>query len=209
MIYDYKDSAMPLFTLGAAYEEGLKLHGEVSRGIKGRVACRRAVCGVIAEIVTNCGGDHTEIGTLFGGTAIIAGRMKKTGKVYIIDPLSGYYGAKVDPISRLKPDRELLEANLKHWNVINKSVIVEAVSNPWPLPEDMCFDTALIDGDHSFGGAMLDWNNLKGWVNRYIMFDNVDTEHPGVVSVFRYACADQNWRPVLVYETCAVLERGA
>ena len=83
-----------LFSLGRRFERGVRLHDLIKEGIIGRIACDQFACGVITEVVGQCKGDHLEIGTLFGGTVILAVLAKRKGKVYVIDPLEGLCSLK-------------------------------------------------------------------------------------------------------------------
>ncbi len=203
----YGDGCAPLLELGEAYRRGLLVYERLRANIKGRVACHRETCGVIAEVVSRCTGDHLEIGTLYGATAILAGLVKPAGMTLAVDPLDGYYGSPVDPASGLRPSVELVRENVKKFGVEGRVVVLPEYF-PCRLPFEFgWFESALIDGDHSYEGALRDWLECKRIVTRYIIFDNVDGKHPGVVEVFRQACADPEWKPVLLFDICGVVER--
>lgn len=206
---NYHDGCTPLMELDTAYKQGLFTFDRVRTRLKGRIACHRESVGAICAVVSLCTGDHLEIGSLFGGTAIAALLMKRAGKVVCIDPLDGYYGHAKDPTTGMTPSIQILKENLVTFGMEDRAVIVPELSHPWPLAADAQFDTALIDGDHSFEGAAMDWENCRKHVQRYVIFDNVDKKHPGVVQVFRQACADPEWRPVLLFDIVGVVERCA
>lgn len=117
-------------------------------------------------------GDHLEIGTLFGCSAIFAALVKNSGTVTCIDPLDGYYMsndrlASEKDLTGFTPSLELLQENAAHFEVELK--VVQALSDPWPLG-DAQFATAFIDGDHWDDGPRNDWNNVKDRVSHYVIF---------------------------------------
>lgn len=201
-----------LFILNEGFKQGAQWHKWISERITGRIACDATACGIIAQaIVSSEAGDHLEIGTLFGGTAILAAKIKREkgdgGKVVVIDPLDGYYDKGKDPITKLAPDVRIFEENMSLFGVVDKVELHAVVSNP--LPVEGPFVTALIDGDHSYEGCLADWLNVKEITSRYVIFDNVDKNYQGVVKVFSQACSSEGWRPVLLLNGVGVVERTA
>jgi hypothetical protein len=146
-------------------------------------------------------GDHLEIGTLFGGSAIFAALVKQdpelAGKVVCIDPLDGYYnnhpkGGPIDKGTGLSPSRELVEQNAEHFGV--ELEIVQALSDPFPLQlMGRVFSTAYIDGDHWGDMPSRDWRNVKDIVTDFVIFDNYDRRHPAVRMAAENAAADPGW----------------
>ena len=61
----------------------------INASIQGHICMTPEEAAVLAEVV-NVDGDHLEIGTMWGGTAIIAALVKKNngfkGQVIVIDP---------------------------------------------------------------------------------------------------------------------------
>jgi hypothetical protein len=105
------------------------------------------------------------------------------------------------------PSVEAVNANLEYFKVSDRVTVIPAKSDPFPVPPQARYDSALIDGDHSYAVALLDWQHVKAVVNRYVIFDNLDKKHPDVVRVFVEACNDPDWRPVLLFDICGVLEK--
>ena len=74
---------------------------EVEEGIVGRVANKHGDIPLdnldilLKYVLLAGGGNHLEIGTLFGGSAIAVALMKddveQTGIIVCVDPLNGYY----------------------------------------------------------------------------------------------------------------------
>ena len=138
-------------------------------------------------------GDHLEIGTLFGGSAIFAALVKDSGTVTCVDPLDGYYmsverkACAVD-VSGSTPSLELLLKNASHFEV--ELNVVQALSHPWPL-KDARFATVYIDGDHWDDGPANDWNNVKDCTSDYVIFH--DYSFPAVKAVCHGAATDPEW----------------
>ncbi|MDH5507632.1 MAG: class I SAM-dependent methyltransferase [Anaerolineae bacterium] len=200
-----------LFPLGAAYQRGQELAQEIGEHMVGRIAGYPQDHGALAQAVYLAGhGDHLEIGTLFGGSAILAARIKQdynlAGKVVCVDPMQGYYG-KPDPFTGLLPSEELFWENAGKFGVTERMELVVARSKPWPLAAERRFASALIDGDHSPDGVRHDWQRANAQTSRYVVFDNYDKSFPGVRRTVRMAGQEEAWRCVLVYGISAVFER--
>lgn len=150
-------------------------------------------------------GDHVEIGTMWGGSAILTAMFKPVGKIYTIDPLTenAYYGSSDWDGER--PTVVDLQENIEYFGLSNRIVHVNAWSDPFPL-KDQFFDTAFIDGDHTFKGAMADFINLHDRVNFHILFDDLDDRHLPVVNAFEAAQRfSSKWREELRGQHIGVL----
>lgn len=168
----------------------------------GRMADEQNNTALMAE-TTLCDGNHLEIGTLHGGSAIVVALLKKehgfTGNVYCIDPLDGYYldsncpqkwQAMIDPISKVPISIETIKENIKRFDV--ELNIIQKSSIPYPLNGE-AFSTAYIDGDHWGNVPTLDFMNIQSHIEKFITFDNCDDRHPSVQSACRYA--EKIWMP--------------
>ena len=59
--------------------------------------------------------------------------------------------------------------------------IVQAKSNPWPIPEEVKPATIFIDGNHAFDLSSADWKKAAEITGRYILFHDYNSKnHPGV-----------------------------
>lgn len=174
----------------------------VKENMIGRIADEHDNTLLMAE-TTLCDGNHLEIGTLHGGSAIVVALVKKeygfTGKVYCIDPLDGYYlksncpqkwQEKIDPVSKVPVSLDTLKKNMKIFDI--ELEVIQSSSIPYPLNDEV-FATAYIDGDHWGDAPTLDFMNVYPHVERFITFDNCDSKHPAVQS----ACnqAERIWMP--------------
>jgi len=132
-------------------------------------------------------GDHLEIGTLHGGSAVAVALMKMeyglSGKVVCVDPLSGYYmglkrGKPIDPYSGTPVSRAVLEKNARTFRV--ELEIMQ-------MKSDEAFDefrhtrrrfaSAYIDGDHWGDAPLRDLYECMNIVSTVIAVDNYDRRH--------------------------------
>ena len=77
------------------------------------------------------------------------------------------------------PDSEIVSVDIEMHPEVNlimellgKIELIHGTSDD--LPEGR-YDCVLIDGEHSYDGALKDWNNVKGKINKngIVIFDNV------------------------------------
>ena len=166
-------------------------------------------------------GHYLEIGTLFGGSALVAALVKKefclSGDIFCIDPLDGYYRKKFnsshakDDESGIEVSRERLERNFQRFGVLDKLHVFQQESDPLPEGVDKeRYSVAFIDGDHWGDAPLADFINIMDLVTRYIVFDNCDSKHPDVVSACEYAAGSKRdwyqWRKVAHNGIVFVLE---
>lgn len=159
----------------------------------GRAALCNSRIPLLEKYLSVCK-DYLEIGTLFGGSAVLAGQ-HCSGDVYCIDPLDGYYrSGEPDPICGLIPDPGIVIGNWVAAGLDLERLHLRLVRTP-PLPDDIpaLVDAAYIDGDHTVEGCMADWLLLQDRVSKYIIFDDIDK--PSVRHVFQVAAEakDSGW----------------
>ena len=199
------------------YKEFNSVIDEVKASIKGRICDLDNNIGIMASYALEAGdGDHLEIGTLFGGSAIVVALLKKRhgvdGKVYCLDPLNGYYyakkGKRIDHISGFRVDRATLDYNVWQFGVEDYIEVIEKHSIPFPDElKDKEFVSAYIDGDHWGNAPTIDWENVKDRVSRFVIFDNYDDKHNGVIKACERAAIDPDWLPCHQQGISFVLER--
>lgn len=183
--------------------EAIEVAEEITKNIEGRAADMGLALPFIGSMVAAAGdGDHVEIGTLYGASAIAAALIKKKlglkGKVYCIDPydketrdknvhLSGS-GAK----GEISATPEEFFENAKRFDV--DLTLIQEYSDPWPEKlKDNVFATAYIDGDHTGDAPWRDFENLRGRVTDYIGTDNYEEEYPDVVAAMHKAMNTEDW----------------
>src|SRR3990167_7392908 len=148
-------------------------------------------------------GDHVDIGTLYGASAIMAALIKKRfklkGTVYAIDPY--------DPVTRetqaapqpgiqgnLSATPEEFWKNVEEFGLKDRIKLVQKNSNPWPEElRDAVFASAYIDGNHTGDFPFNDFLNLRGRVSNYIGCDNYEEDYPDVVDAMWKAMNTEDW----------------
>lgn len=165
----------------------------IVKDIGGRAADAGRSLPALGKIVQMAGpGDHIEIGTLFGASAIMAALVKEefghAGKVYCVDPfLPRQAGMKYqESDERIKNNKEatleIVLENFEKFKVSDRMVVVPQPSYPWPEDlKDHEFVSGFIDGDHSNGMPWLDFLSLRGRVKNFLAFDNFEEAYGEVV----------------------------
>ncbi len=186
----------------------------VKRDILGRVANvmdnkeTNNVEVVMEYVLRAGGGNHLEIGTLFGGSAIAVALAKKKynqpGMVVCVDPLNGYYQDKfpdhsmMDKVTNVPVTPTTLFHNITKFGVGDRVLVLRSKSEAIANLVDMGFTTAYIDGDHWGDGPLNDWNLVKDITSRYVIFDNLDEFHIDVM--YACGCADDDPKWDCVYQ---------
>jgi hypothetical protein len=210
-----EQQAMRLFQHRNGFRLGQDLRDAVRRQITGRMASFPEDCGLLVQAIADAGpGDHVEIGTQYGATAILAAMAHQQlgipGDVWAIDPLAGYYQpGNPDPYDGPPQSPEIFWHNAKQLGVADRVHLIQAVSDPWPAElADHVFATAFVDGWHWGEGPARDLRNLRQRVTRYIVADNYDRNHPAVVRAVTDAIGlGSPWVLVHLESITAVLER--
>ena len=189
--------------LGDAYYYGMSLLDTVTKDMcDGKPICCIEDAGLLAQIICNTKGDHLEIGTAYGGSALIAIKAMdycgRKDKVVCIDPFKE---------GRRKTAHKAVE--MEFWNNIDKFGVRDRIehiiefSHPFPI-KGRRFETALIDGDHSYEYVLNDWENVKKVVDKYVMFH--DFRKSGVnKTVNEHALQDKRWSLSTLHGWSAVL----
>ena len=193
----------------------MSLQDYVSKNITGRIALISRLEADVLERYTARAGDHVEIGCLWGATAILAALAKKQagaeGHVYTIDKMSGGYWQTGDTgyYNRI-PTRKTVIQNLERTGTQHDVTIIEAMSDPWPLPETVKPTTVLIDGSHTYEGCKQDWLNVKKLEPEYVLFhDYESSRHPGVQkAVDEILKNDREWVKVEKADTLLILAKA-
>ena len=178
---------------------------DVENNITGRIANKvegsRRTNGleILMEYVYKSGGgNHIEIGTLFGGSAIAVALLKKhlehPGLVFCIDPLAGFYNeGLIDSQSGVAVTPQTLFKNIQKFDVGDRIMVMQARSDPCPKFTDICFSTAYIDGDHEHGIPVRDWSCVNSHVTDYIIFDNHAETHRDVLKAGKLSINNKHW----------------
>jgi hypothetical protein len=133
-----------------------------------------------------------EIGTLFGVSMAIAYENCRSFfrdvHVTVIDPLQGYYGKPLDPMTGIPVSRETFTQNMQRMHIPESDyTVIERLSTEDEALEQASkrhYNVLIIDGDHSYSGVRHDFLNYSHLVKPggYIVFDNYnDPSCPGVL----------------------------
>lgn len=197
---------MQYFPIKEAFEYGKSL----SLDIKGRNIMAPADAGALAQMIVMAKhADHAEIGSLFGGSAIVAALAKVEfglcGDIYCIDPLNIRDNPMPDAISGVLATKEVIMENAEKYGVENRIHVVAKPSDPFPL--EKTFGTAYVDGDHWNDMPWTDWSNLRRRVSYMVMFDDYCYGKPEVVRACIMAASDPEWLPVYVANYSFIVRR--
>lgn len=193
----------------------------IKQEILGRFALGNTEAELLGWVVEQSGnGDYLEIGTLFGGSAILAGMVKKErgleGHVVCLDPLNGYYMGTgehtnmLDPIARKPITRETLDSNLQHFSTHDITEIIQKNSYPFPAElKNRQFSCSFIDGNHRSNYPTCDWHSVKNITTGYIIFDNCEKKYPAVQKACELASSTAGWSHVKTEHSLVVFKRDA
>ena len=135
------------------------------------------------------GKTYVEIGTKWGGSALVAGMAGC--EVHCIDPWE--YPGRPNPA---KP--EYVRANWINAGLDPAKLFLHQQRHPpWPEAIKGCmFDIGLIDGSHTEEAALMDFEGMRQHVTKYILFHDFDYHHEGVQKAFWKAEENPVWNRV-------------
>jgi hypothetical protein len=158
----------------------------------------------IAQMAINAGaGDHLEIGTSFGASAITVALAKKAagvpGKVYCVDPYPAKREVRYATTSGNDPKPATVAQARKNIAKAEVDVeIIQAPSKPFPKILDekhpSLFVSAYVDGDHL---GEMPYHDLMECAKRtqfFIGTDNYEEGYPDVVDASHKFMLDNEWR---------------
>lgn len=143
----------------------------------------------VCQMAVNAGaGDHLEIGTSWGASAIAVALAKKRaglpGKVWCIDP----YNKKRENVVKIGEPDNLPTASISaaRRNIKNAEVDVQIIrADSLPFPDklkDMRFVSAYVDGSHVGETPYLDLMEVSKRVDYYVGTDNYEEGYPDVLA---------------------------
>ncbi len=145
---------------------------------------------------------HIEIGVLFGAGVIFACEATRSAgrriPVVAIDPFEGYYGAHLDPVSKLEVTVQRFRDNLALFELEDEVEVVRGFSDDPEVYEPYQtrrVASLLVDGSHSYEGVLSDWRRFGQLVvpGGYVLLD--DYNNPSWPEVTR--CIDAEILPAL------------
>jgi predicted O-methyltransferase YrrM len=181
------------------YPEAIESTKAVIKNLNGRSADGGISLPWLGSMVATAGpGDHLDIGSLFGASAIVAALTKKElgheGKVICLDPYEPrdeHIGGNMPP-EKLNGSPEELMANAEAFDV--EIELVQAKSQPWPEElEDATFSSAFIDGDHMGETPYLDFMECAKRTSGFIGIDNFEEEYDDVAKAVYKVMQEREW----------------
>ena len=152
-----------------------------SRMVRGEALLKFQDPEVIYTIASK-GKTYVEIGTRWGGSAIVAGLAGC--EVHCIDPWE-YPG-------KLLYDRTTPLDVRENWSYAGldpeKLFLYQQKHPPWPEAiGDRIFDVGMIDGAHEREQVQLDWEGMKSHVSGYVLFHDISK------IVIEQVCLSTGW----------------
>ncbi|GAF92084.1 unnamed protein product [marine sediment metagenome] len=147
--------------------------GDFARRVTGWPMMPSAAGNLLMEYVEKTEGDYIEIGSAFGGSAIMAGLAMgdRPGTVFCIDPFMGTNEFELD--MRLT----VFWSNIQNWGIKQRVIAFRHVHPPFPVSIHFHkFSVGLIDGDHHQLAPFRDFIALNDRVTDYLLFDNTEKD---------------------------------
>ena len=164
-------------------------------------------------------GNHLEIGTSFGASAIMAALVKKQyglgGLVFCVDPMEyerhepcvTRAGTITKEIADYMP--EIFADNLDKFGVSDMVVFVRKPSFPFPDElSDIEFSSAFIDGWHYGDAPTIDAMTCAEMVTDVIVLDDCVPYYPDVMRSFAYMCSNRQWKITCFSQRAGIFQRN-
>jgi hypothetical protein len=164
-----------------------------------------------------------EIGALFGGsggaTIMALDDLDISHKLVVIDPLDGYYGQPVDPVTGASVDPDTLTRNFKRAGArATDFQIIQGLSEDRKViakATQLKYVSGFIDGDHSLLGIHNDWFEYTPSIEigGYCIVDNYDD--PTAIEVTHFMDKvvltelKDYWTPILKRGQTIVMRKDA
>lgn len=177
-----------------------KIYSQVKTEMIGRPGINEEEAELLMKTIWLAGsGDYIEIGTLWGGSIVIAALIYRkyslNGRLFTIDPMNTLYWGSGDPSADfMSVNLESLLENLRHFNLMNTVVLIQADSKTCPLPSIQP-NIIFIDGDHSFDGVTADWKYAADTSKKYILLHDYENGHSGIDKMINTVVLEfPNWK---------------
>ncbi len=180
---------------------------EIVRRMNGQNGSKIATLQDVASVVSKCSGDHLEIGSFYGASAIVAVLAKRKagqpGNVYCVDPF-GYDRQEDVAIKNMKMTQSQgddivnqFHANLKMFGVKDRVTLIQKPSYPWPDElRGMRFDSVLIDGWHYDETPLQDARNAVLVADKYIILDDVTKRYQSIRDAYDFILSTGEWSEI-------------
>jgi hypothetical protein len=190
------------FPIGEAYDLGRELFNQIDNRIDGWFVTSPYDAGVLSQMVKNAGdGDYLEIGTAWGGSAILAALVKQhyglKGQIVCVDPIDG-----MDVMTKKQRSLDSILNNLRMFNVEAEIIVA-----PFSLAcvKGRSFVAVLVDGDHSYRTVSQNWVDLQSIASHYVLFHDYDRAHPDIIRATNEN--REGWQMVHLSGGSMILER--
>ncbi len=174
-----------------------KIISHVKKYMRGRMCDEQDNIYQMAEAAL-IHGNHLEIGTLHGGSAIVVAMAKReyglSGRVVCVDPLNGYYAGtkyyrETDPISGVPINADVVLENAARFGV-ELEVLQMSSEHAFSVLKVPRFASTYIDGNHWGNAPLFDFVEASKITDEVIIFDNYEKKHPDVVSACHAAARE-------------------
>jgi len=165
---------------------------------------------VVQAIILAGEGDHLEIGSRLGGSAVVSawalGENKTQRKIICVDPMEDLIPQIKYPTKTEMGDEKIFWDNMRRFGVDGHVELYQEYSDTYFVGYgSKTYSTAFVDGDHRYNGVRADLDNLKDRVSQSIVMDDVD--YSGVqTAMSEFLYFNPSWvLGAYVYPTTAVL----
>jgi hypothetical protein len=155
----------------------------------GRIGQGIEAAALLMECVANTDGDYIEIGSAYGGSAVLAAKAMgdRAGTVYCIDPFTG-----MNALDGIDYTIRAFWDNIFTFGVEQRVVAFYQHNPPFPTAIHYhLFSVGLIDGSHGGVAPFRDFVELDDRVTDYLLFDNA--EYKEVENTITRAIMSGNW----------------
>lgn len=185
---------------------------EISETIDGWCGAHGASLIPVGYMVSNGKGNHLEIGSLWGASAIMAAKVQELkypdAKVYCVDPMEYKWhepcsrrAGNVTP-ERAKIMRDVFLSNINKMGVADRIVLINKKSQP--VPEEVKavrFSTVFIDGWHYGNTPLMDAKSSSDMAEDFILLDDTPLPYyPSIERAFRWMVSNKKWLMVDKYD---------
>ena len=178
------------------------------QGFVGAIQQRQGEKYLLREMIQRNNIDlYLEIGTLWGGTAIIAA-LAGAKKVITIDSMEGLRWSTPDPWYPHEPiTKERIISNFHAFGVEHVIDLIQAKSHPFPF-KNIYPDITMIDGDHETE-TINDWHNVKDITKHAILIHDYGNDKLPLINhlVDTVIKEEANWQLKTRINCTAVIER--
>lgn len=145
----------------------------VNDHMRGRIAMLAREAELVEKYAALCD-TWLEIGTLWGGSAILAALANPSLTVTAVDPMYGYYGSGDSGMDgKPTPTLDDVQSNFREFEVFDRISLVQGKSNPFPLPA-LLVDGILVDGAHDYESVLLDCREACQHARRFVLVHDVN-----------------------------------